>query len=162
MRSLRSLRHNPLLTLCWIYLSRNDCALRLSTGQSKNPWISFCHKSTVIMWLNPALVMSDASSLQTMLPRVTILPRKWKKINSLWGIQNRETALLTQSCMYWIRKGEALRLSTAQSKKPKLSLEWRSTVMMWSKPPLTMSWAKSLSEMLPRRLILAATFPATC
>jgi hypothetical protein len=44
-----------LLTHCWMYLRRKDCALRLSTGQLKKPWISFCHRSTVITWLRPAL-----------------------------------------------------------------------------------------------------------
>ncbi len=37
---------------------------------------------------------------------------------------------LTASMMYWMRKGEARRLSILQSKNPRLSLECRSTVMM--------------------------------
>jgi hypothetical protein len=58
--------------------------------------------------------------------------------------------------MYWIKKGEALKLSMAQSKNPWLSLECISTVMMWLKPALTNIWANNFKEMFPRRLILAA------
>lgn len=40
----------------------------------------------------------------------------------------------TSSLMYWMRKGEALRLSTGKLKKPWISFWWRSIVMMWVSP----------------------------
>lgn len=41
---------------------------------------------------------------------------------------------LTSSWMYWMRKGEARRLSTGKLKKPWISFWWRSMVMMWVSP----------------------------
>jgi len=56
--------------------------------------------------------------------------------------------------MYWRKKGLARRLSIRQAKKAWLSLECRSTVMMWSKPALTHMSATSLRLILPRLRIL--------
>ncbi len=46
--------------------------------------------------------------------------------------------------MYWIKKGDALRLSTGQSKKPWISFWCKSIVITCCSPDLTISWARSL------------------
>lgn len=40
----------------------------------------------------------------------------------------------TSSCIYWSKKGDALKLSTGKLKKPWISFWCRSIVMMWLKP----------------------------
>lgn len=62
-----------LRTLSWIYCSKNGLALRLSTGHSKNPCISFWCKSMVIRCVSPDLHIIFAKSFETMQPRFLIL-----------------------------------------------------------------------------------------
>ena len=64
------------------------------------------------------------------------------------------TDLLTHSWMYCSKKGEALRLSTGQSKKPWTSFWCRSIVMTCVRPDLHIIFASSLLTMQPRFLIL--------
>ena len=63
------------LTHSWIYCRRNGEALKLSTGQSKKPWISFWCRSIVMTWFSPALHIIFATSLETMHPLLRILPK---------------------------------------------------------------------------------------
>lgn len=62
------------LTHSWMYCSKKGEALKLSTGQSKKPWISFWCKSIVMTWVSPDLHNIFASNLLTMQPRFLILP----------------------------------------------------------------------------------------
>jgi len=59
-----------------MYCSKKGEARRLSTGQSKKPWISFWWRSIVMTWVRPDLHIIFASSLLTMQPRFLILPAK--------------------------------------------------------------------------------------
>lgn len=62
------------LTDSWMYWRRKGEARRLSTGQSKKPWISFWCRSMVMRWFNPERHIIFATSLDTMHPRLRILP----------------------------------------------------------------------------------------
>jgi len=57
-----------------MYCSKKGEARRLSTGQSKKPWISFWCRSIVMTCVRPDLHIIFASSLLTMQPRFLILP----------------------------------------------------------------------------------------
>ena len=62
------------LTHSWMYCNRNGEARRLSTGQSKKPWISFWCRSMVITWFSPERHIIFATSFETMQPLLRILP----------------------------------------------------------------------------------------
>lgn len=56
-----------------MYCNKKGLARKLSTGQSKNPWISFWCRSIVITWVSPDLHIILAKSLETIHPRLRIL-----------------------------------------------------------------------------------------
>ena len=81
-----------------------------------------------------------------------------KNINSIHHKKEKchfRILLLTDSCIYWIRNGDALKLSIAESKNPWLSFECMSTVMMWLKPAFPSIWAINFKLILDLLLILA-------
>lgn len=61
-----------------MYWRRKGDALRLSTGQSKKPWISFWCRSIVITWFKPDRHIILATSFDTMQPRLRILPVRFQ------------------------------------------------------------------------------------
>ena len=98
------------LTLVCMYLIKKGCALKLSTGKSKNPWISFWWRSMVMRCWSPDFAIILANSLATKQPPpLKILP--WNKKNEtpfvnyqnkllVWGIAG--TVFLVRSHMiYW-------------------------------------------------------------
>jgi hypothetical protein len=78
------------LTHSWMYCSKKGEALRLSTGQSKKPWISFWCRSIVMTCVRPDLHIIFASSLVTIQPRFLILP-----------VQNTSSTCLFDSMIQW-------------------------------------------------------------
>jgi hypothetical protein len=84
----RSVR-NLWLTHSWMYCSKKGEALKLSTGQSKKPWISFWCRSIVMTCVRPDLHIIFASSLLTIQPRFLILPVYDKSHQKPYSINNQ-------------------------------------------------------------------------
>lgn len=56
-------------TLSWMYCNKNGDARKLSTGQSKNPCISFWCKSIVMTWVSPDvhIIYGEKEEMKTQL-----------------------------------------------------------------------------------------------
>jgi hypothetical protein len=139
-----------------MYCSKKGEARRLSTGQSKKPWISFWCRSIVMTCVRPDLHIIFASSLLTIQPRFLILPVQ----NT--SCTHTQHLIPTRCTMYNTKFVNAQKAQVTYNFKSIKHKLLKTNGAIWFNKICTLIWNIIYRTQLPRKMYNIKQFSHVC